>query len=283
MYDTILIATDGSDRTRTAIAHGLGLAETYGATVHVVYVVDSRAVGFDEEGFAVDDILDSLAERGRRVTAAVAEQANERGLDTETAVVQGTPAKGIRQYATEHDVDLITIGTRGRRGVARHLLGSVAESVLRKATQPVLTTKTGATERPVSYDRILLPTDGSTPSERVAEHAFDIATHYGATVHLLSVIDGSLIQSPALLAALEEASEAAVEAAKRQGRRQGANVVSSVWKGTPGDCLTTYAADEDIDLITMGVHQKRRLDRFLTQSVAERVVRTAACPVLTLR
>lgn len=284
MYDTILIPTDGSDGTRQAVAHGLGLAETYGATVHALYVVDVRALSLDDEGFLNDEsILTSLEKRGERATEEISRQASDRRLDAVAAVVRGTPTRQIRQYADDHDTDLIAMGTHGLRGFARFVLGSVAESVVRNATQPVLTTRASATPREPTYDDVLLPTDGSDHAERVADHAFDIAARHDATVHALSVIDSSLIHSPVLLAALEEASEQAISAVKRRGRQTGVDVVSGVWRGTPSDCITTYADKQDVDLITMGTHGRRGLDRFLTQSVAERVLRSANCPVLTLR
>lgn len=284
MYDTILVPTDGSDGARGAVAHGLGLAETYGATVHALYVVDVRALSLDDEGFGANDgIVDILEQRGERATGEIREQASTRGLDAVAAVVRGTPAREIRQYADEHDADLLAMGTHGRRGLARFVLGSVAESVLRNARQPVLTVRAGATPREPAYDTVLLPTDGSDHAQRVADHAFDIAARYDATVHALSVIDTGLVNSPVLLAALEEVSDRAIRAVKRRGKQADVDVVSSVWRGTPSDCITTYADQRDLDLITMGTHGRRGLDRFLTQSVAERVIRTANCPVFALR
>jgi len=284
MYDRILVATDGSDRTRAAAAHALGLAERFGASVHALYVVDIRALSFDDEDFVGNDaIVDSLTDRGRRATEEIARRAEALGLDAESAVVQGTPSREIRAYATERDVDLVALGTRGQSGLARYMLGSVAESVLRKATQPVLTARAAVAERGTTYEKILLPVDGGKHSRRVAEHAFDIAAQYDATVHALSVIDSALVRSPDLLGALERESEAAIQAVKRRGRERDVDVVTSLWRGTPSDCISTYATDVNVDLITMGAHERRGLDRFLTQSVAERVVRTAPAPVLTLR
>lgn len=284
MYDSILLATDGSPGTREAVSHGLTLAETYGATVHALFVVDVRAIGLDDEDFAGDDaIIDVLERRGERATGEIARQAGDLGVDAIAEVVHGTPAREIRTHATDHGADLIVMGTHGRRGVARFVLGSVAESVVGNATQPVLTARAVETPRDPAYDDVLLPTDGSRHDERVVDHAFDIAARYDSTVHALSVIDSSLVYSPIFLAALEEAAEAAISTVKRRGREAGVDVVSSVWKGTPSDCITSYADERDVDMITMGTHGRRGLDRFLTPSVARRVIRTANCPVLTLR
>jgi nucleotide-binding universal stress UspA family protein len=282
MYESILIPTDGSDRTREAVAHGLGLAETYGATVHALYVADTDVMEYDNEGFDDSDVIEMLVRRGRRMTDAITQQASDRGLETEGAVVQGSPSQAILRYAAEHDVDLIAMGTRGRSGLARYLLGSVAESVISEAERPVLTARGAVAAQTTGYDHILFPTDGGSHAERVAEHAFDIASHYGATVHALSVIDTGPIRSSTVLAPLEEESERALEATKRHGQQQGVEVVTDVWRGTPSDCITTYATEADVDLITIGAHERRGLDRFLTQSIANRVVRTANCPVVTL-
>lgn len=284
MYEDILVATDGSDRTRGAVAHALGLAERYGATVHALYVIDSRSLAIDEDGFGdYDQLVTALEERGERATEAIAQQAAERGLGATTAVEHGTPARGIRRYADDHEVDLVAMGTQGRSGLSRYLLGSVAGVVLRKAAQPVLTVNRSVTTADPSYERVLLPTDGSGHAGRVAAHAFDIAARYDATVHALSVIDERLIQSPDLLATLERESDEALAAVRERAADTGVDVVSRVWRGTPHDCITTYATERDIDLVTMGAHGKRGLHRFLTQNTAERVVRRAPCPVWTLR
>ncbi|WP_435320525.1 universal stress protein [Haloarchaeobius sp. TZWSO28] len=283
MFDSILIGTDGADGTRSAIAHGLGLADTYGATVHALSVVDTSALALDDDGYDDGHATDVLRQRSNRAVEDIERQATDRGLDVVPAIAAGRPARQILRYADEHDVDLIVMGTRGRKGLARHVLGSVAESVISRSTHPVLTSRATVTPVDPVYDDILLPTDGSAQAARVAEHTFDIAAHYDATVHVFSVIDSSLIQSQELLASLESESEQAVSEMKARGKQAGADVVTRVWRGEPDRCITTYAEAKDIDLITMGTHNRRGLDRFLTATVTERVLRRAPCPVFSLR
>lgn len=284
MYDAILVATDGSDHSLSAVAHALGLAETYDATVHALYVVDAAALAYGDEGDGFGDdaaLVDALTGTGRRATGDVQRRAEERGLDAETAVLRGSPARSIRRYADEEGIDLIAMGTRGRKGLSRLVLGSVAGAVLGSATQPVLTARAAAA-RETDYDRILLPVDGSDRAERVADHAFGIADRYGATVHALSVIDTSLTTSPMLISALEAESEAALDAAERRGEDEGVDVVTRVWRGSPTDCITRYADQREVDLVAMATHGRQGLARFLSRRVAERVIRSADCPVLTL-
>jgi len=137
MYENVLIPTDGSDGAAPAVERGLELAETYGATVHALYV--AQPIYTMEYGG--ERIVDALEEEGERATAAVAEKADERGLTVETEVRRGTPHSQILDYVDDHDVDLVVMGTHGRSGIDRYLLGSVAEKVVRLSDVPVLTVR----------------------------------------------------------------------------------------------------------------------------------------------
>lgn len=141
MFNRILIPTDGSDAVGPAIETALDVADTYDATLHVLYVVEppSSVVGVGEGFTGVDNLLEELEEEGRQATDAIATQATDNDIDTTTAIQQGNPREDILAYATDHEIDLIVIGTRGRTGVKRTLLGSVTEAVIRHADVPVLT------------------------------------------------------------------------------------------------------------------------------------------------
>ncbi|WP_332900326.1 universal stress protein [Haladaptatus sp. CMSO5] len=141
MFDRILIPTDGSDPARPAVEMAVGLAETHGAMLHVLYIVDQpTTVSGMGEGFSgLDDLLDALEERGHQATKAIVEQARERGIETTAAVRRGNPHDDILSYAEDNDIDVIVMGTHGRTGVKRALLGSVTENVVRHSEIPVLT------------------------------------------------------------------------------------------------------------------------------------------------
>ena len=136
MYDTILVPTDGSRGAQTAVEEALDLAETFDATVHVLYVVE-LVYTYD---FDPGRLLEQFEREGERATREIAAAGEARGIDVVTAVERGTPHRTIVEYATEHDADLIVMGTHGRRGVRRALLGSVTERVLRLADVSVLVT-----------------------------------------------------------------------------------------------------------------------------------------------
>lgn len=141
MFDRILIPTDGSDPVRPAVDMALNLAKTHEATLHVLFIVDQPiAISGAGEGFSgLDNLLDALEKEGRRAIDTVAEQAEESDVEAVTAVRRGNPHDDILTYAAEHDINLIVVGTHGRTGVKRALLGSVTEDIVRHSEIPVLT------------------------------------------------------------------------------------------------------------------------------------------------
>ncbi|MGZ0747965.1 MULTISPECIES: universal stress protein [unclassified Haloparvum] len=137
MFDTIVIATDGSESVSRAIDVALDLAERFDAEVHALYVIDRGEVESSPEGVR-EDLRKALDERGEEALAEVDAQ-TDKGV--ETAVREGRPAAEISAYAREIDADVVATGTRGRHGENRFLIGSVAERVVRTCPVPVLTVR----------------------------------------------------------------------------------------------------------------------------------------------
>lgn len=137
MYHDVLVPTDGSDAASAAVPHAIDHAVRYDATLHVLHVVDEQGVPPTPDGGRV---LAALEQQGRAAIERVAQQAGTAGVDTiESAVASGPPHTAILDYVDEHGVDLVVMGTHGRRGLDRVLLGSVTERVVRLADVPVLT------------------------------------------------------------------------------------------------------------------------------------------------
>lgn len=141
MFDRILVPTDGSDLAEPAVEMALGLAETHDATLHVLFIVNQpTSVSGTGEGFSgLDNLLDTLEQKGQEVTNEVAERAKALDIEATTAVRRGNPHDDILAYANEHNIDVIIMGTHGRTGVKRALIGSVTEDVVRHAEIPVMT------------------------------------------------------------------------------------------------------------------------------------------------
>ena len=143
MYDDILLPTDGGDATETAVQQALELAAAFDATLHVFSVVNQTALPAEAPRGRLVDELETFAES---TVDEVEERADEAGVDVTTAVESGTPYRAILDYADEHDVDVIVMGTHGRRGIDRYLVGSVTEKIVRLSEIPVLTVRMGESE-----------------------------------------------------------------------------------------------------------------------------------------
>ncbi|WP_435361457.1 universal stress protein [Haloarchaeobius sp. DFWS5] len=137
MFDTVVIATDGSQSVRRAVAVALDLAERFDATVHALYVVDASEVESSPESVR-DQFRTALEESGEEALESVTESTDR---EVHTAVREGRPAAEICEFAREVDADVVATGTRGRHGENRFLIGSVAERVVRTCDRPVLTVR----------------------------------------------------------------------------------------------------------------------------------------------
>ncbi len=135
MYDRILVPTDGSDCARAAADHAITLAGDHGATVHALYVVHLRPSL--EPNLEV--VLDTLEAVGEEALADIAAQGEAAGVEVVTATREGLPHEEICDYAEREGMDLVVMGTHGRTGIERVVIGSTAERVVRRSTVPVLT------------------------------------------------------------------------------------------------------------------------------------------------
>lgn len=147
LYDRILIPTDGSDGVERAVRHAVDLAHAHGATLHALYVVNTAGYGglpMDASFEGIDEMLRADAEEAVALVEAVADDYD---VPIETAIIEGSPSREIVRYAEREGMDLVVMGTHGRGGIDRLLLGSVAEKVVRGSNVPVLTVRVGG-EKP---------------------------------------------------------------------------------------------------------------------------------------
>jgi len=138
MYDRILLPTDGSEASDRAVAQAIGLARETGARLHVLYVVED--IPYAPE-MMDDEVESQLRETGEKVLSSLRERADEAGIEVVAELREGAPHAAILEYADEADVGLVVMGTHGRSGLDRYLLGSVTERVVRTADVPVLTVR----------------------------------------------------------------------------------------------------------------------------------------------
>lgn len=282
MFDNILVPTDGSDNAEAAIDHATRWAEAFDATVHGLYVVNVSYAADFEGGANFGSILPALEEEGAAALEVVESRCSAAGVDVTTEQADGRPAREISTYAMENDVDLVVMGTHGRSGVSRLLLGSVTESVIRHCDNTVLTVPAGAPDIE-NYSDLLLATDGSEDATYALETAIDIGSAFESTIHGIYVIDSSFTKNQMIDQILEEEGEKALATVEENADEANLEFTGELREGKPHATIDEYATERDADLVVMGSHGKGTLERTVLGSVTERTIRTAERPVLITR
>jgi nucleotide-binding universal stress UspA family protein len=286
----VLCATDLSPASEPAWQTAQRLGQLFGAEVLVLHVVPP--VPIPMEGYFPPQMYQEVVEGARREAeaslAALVAGVSNPPLKVRSRVVEGSPAERIVDVAGEESADLIVVGTRGRTGLGRLLVGSVADRVVRTARCP------GAT-RTTRIGRILYATDFSPTARAAWPWVLALANTSGAGVDLLHVTvqpvpDRHL--SPELLGRMaklleEQAQTEAERFLQDAGRtwpgglpRERVQVLIS--HGVVGDQVVHWAQERRADLIVMGTHGWSGLVRWMLGSVSHHVIQTARCPVLTV-
>lgn len=281
MYDDILFPYDGRDGAAEVLHHAAELAGAFDATVHLLFVAETAS---DTVTVVETQVVDGLVETGEETLERAEKRLRSLGVDYESEVVQGNPAPTIVDYAEHYDIDLIVMPTYGRDGLSRYLIGSVAEKVVRLASVPVLTTRMQPDEELTFPDEhVLLATDGSAGADRAVDHGLSLAAGLGATVHALSVVDDGTLAAVRFDdeadAAATEAVERLVSAAENRGVT---DVVRRVERGSPFESIRDDIEANDVDPVVLGTTGRRGTERILLGSVAEKTVRSAPVPVITV-
>lgn len=150
MYKRLLVPTDGSPGMARVFDHAGTLARKHDAEIHVIYVVDTVSFVNMPVETSWEGVTDMLREEGGEAIATAAEHFSDREIATD--IVEGQPSREISAYADRGNCDLIVMGTHGRGGLTRLLLGSVAERVVRTSSVPVLTVKVGVGSAPIAAE-----------------------------------------------------------------------------------------------------------------------------------
>ncbi len=293
---SILFPTDFSECAESAFTHAAYLADRFQAELHVLHVISSEAL--DEESplscfpLTEEEVAEQLhLSVGKRLEAAVGARRDEGVRVLSAHLTRPSVAEGILEYAATHDIDLIVMGTHGRRGIRRLLMGSVAENVVRHASCPVLTVR-GVQEsaKKPEVNRILVPIDFSDHSYPALAYARDLASLYGAHLDLLHVVEETELPhvysvEPPLVPVPEVRARAleALKALASETRVLGVPADGFVSLGNPVNEILDFAETREHDLIVIATHGLTGLKHLLLGSVAEKVIRMALCPVFTVR
>lgn len=303
----ILVPTDFSSCSNAALDQAVLLALAHRAELVVLHVVELHAidpVGPEPAYPDVEEIhrrLEAIAgdEMGRLIAQRSAES-----LALKDVMRRGVAAAPtIVAYAEQAHADLIVMGTHGRRGLRRLLLGSVTEEVVSTAGCPVLTVHPGK-DQPAGApaagisdvsraERIVVPHDFSADADAALGVAQELARQYGSRIDVIHVIAPPI--DPEMYTPLHDPARAASQVAVRQEvtRRlnerieakmlPGITIEAHVCDGHAASGIVDFAHDQQANLIVIASHGLSGLRRFLLGSVTASVVRSARCPVLMLR
>jgi nucleotide-binding universal stress UspA family protein len=294
----IVCPIDFSEPSRRALEYAIALGRWYGARLTALHVVPATLPPLSSLGVTTsqalephvrDRLREDLLEELRRFSPPGTKQ-----VEAEAVVREGDTAAEIARET--QDADLVVLGSHGRSGVERGLLGSVTEKMLRKSGCPVLAIPHHAQEagrgQAPAFKRILCAIDFSESSLRALEYALSLAQEADGRVTLLHVLEGSASEpreDSDRLTMGEYRRSREADARKRleplvpQGARQWCEPEAMVVAGSAYREILRLAEEQRADLIAMGVHGKSALGTLFFGSTATQVVRAASCPVLTTR
>ena len=296
----ILIPTDFSACADHALTHAVDLASRFGAELHILHVVNE----LDPEWYGLAEVQANaprLRERIRKVaTERLEARANGDGKASDVATTVSlqlsfSVASTIEEYIHERSIDLLVMGTHGRRGVERLMLGNVADKIVRHASCPVITVSEQAPweQRNQDLSDILVPIDFSASSKQALALAKQVGRLYpDPHLHLMFVSEKRTVPTfsdtgmpgvsviemdPDIVANAEKALE-------QLGTSTGDPDIplsTVVEQGHVAESIVNYTEENGVDMIVMATRGLTGLDHFILGSTTERVVRVASCPVLT--
>lgn len=286
----ILFPTDFSECADHALDEAVQLAGVYGAELHLIHAVVLHADVVYELGTMPPNV-----EEIRRDLEATARDRLDRlvaGPSTDLRITRVqkrgfSAASVILTYAAEQDIDLIVMGTHGHRGLSHLFLGSIAEQVVREAACPVMTIREKASAPgPAHLKKILVPVDFSEHAREALRYARHIASQYHSELTILHVIERTI--HPAFYIAdfapeLKKKTTDALDALVGETELPGVPQKVLVREGSAARDIVEIAAEENIDLIIIATHGLSGIRHFLLGSVTEKVVRSAPCPVFTVK
>lgn len=271
----VLAAVDYSPQSGWAEKLAEGLAARFGADIRLVHVLDPETQAGE---------LGELVREGEQFLADFPAGRLPEGKRLDRVFRMGHPVEEIISAAKDWSADVIAVGTHGRKGLDRFLMGSIAAGVLRRATCPVLCVG-HEPPSPIHFQRILVAVDDSEQAGWAADCARRLAEAFGAQIALAHIAPFALPVEPGYGMVVDRADEALVHSGEEflskfywpQGASSPARLVR---QGPTAQEILGLAREWKADLIVLGTHSRRGLSRLLLGSTAEAVVRQSACPVL---
>lgn len=257
----VLVPVDFSPPSKLAVDYGVAFARAFHARLTLLHVLSPTApsAGMNE----TRDIIQNLS--------GLVSPEDQADLDLNIVAKTGSVDDGLRSVIREHGVDFVVMGTHGRGFLGRMLIGSETHKMLRKMETSVVTVCHAHTG--LNFGRILFATDLSAAAEHAYQFVLDIAEAHQSDLTIMHVID---------LPGDMEAAHKAIQELVAQAEIRGIKAESVLVNGHPAEQILAVADTHNVDLIVLGIEQKPFLERALLGVTAERVIREAYVPVLSI-
>lgn len=280
-YKKILVAYDGSDSAKNALAIGAEMASRENCWIKVLAVVPSY--DGDLELFGISNIKETINGPGRKLLTEARELAEKHGVSVLTNLEQGEPFKRIVKVADEENCDLIVMGRSGQSQLERELMGGVTARVIGHTQKHVLIVPEGAR---FDLSNIMVAADGSANSKSALDYACSLAIENESKLTAIKVVhvDEEMIAlAPEYVRQMVEKSLEYMGELEEACSHNGVLCKTFVKEGEPHAEITKLADELDVSLIVMGTHGRKGLNRLLMGSVTERTIGYANCPVMVIR
>jgi nucleotide-binding universal stress UspA family protein len=281
----ILFATDYSSASQTALPYALSLSRAYDAQLYVAHVIrpDLFQLVPPEESIP---LRESTRRHAEEQMAGLLISGQLRDVPHQVLIGEGPLWEVMHRFITEHQIDLVVVGTHGRSGARKLLLGSAAEEIFRLAPCPVLTVGPHVTGPPLpraTVKRLLFATDFASPAERAAAFAISLAQEHQAQVTLLHVVKEKADLTLRNRTVLQEFFTKRLEGLVPHGAELWCQPQLQVEFGDPAEAILRNSLDGEMDLVVLGIRRSGNFSGHLPPATAYKVVCQSHCPVLTIR
>ncbi len=281
----ILFATDFSSPSEQALPYALSIARHYDSRVFVLHVMRPDLFEMVPPESS-SSLLDQARVHAEKEMTNLLISGQLRDVPHQVLLTQGDLWAVIAEVLQLHQIDLVVVGTHGRTGARKILLGSAAEEIFRLAECPVLTVGprvTGAPPSETHFSHILYATDFTSQSEAATSYAFSLAQEHGAHLTLLHVVKEGEHVSEQNGAMLQDFFRRRLRGLVPEGAEAWCDPEVAVEFGMPAEMILKAAAERRADLIVLGIRRSATFAGHLPPATAYKVVCQSHCPVLTVR
>lgn len=286
----ILFPTDFSTSAERAFTHAAAIASKLDSEIHAFHTNVRQRDQYPALAHLLEDSEDTSDYSPAEQTIDFSNADHD--LVIQADATDSSACNAILDYADTHDVDLIVMGSHGRRGPSRLFLGSTAECVIRNANCPVLTLRSDAKEMNTErFDHIIVPVDFSERANEALGYANAFAKIWDARVSLVHTIEEAIIPTVygveamtlTMVEPLFDKSNKELDALAKAFFDASIDVSTKTLVGRPKDAIAAYATENNADLIILASHGLTGFKRFLLGSVAESLNRKVSCAVMTVK